>query len=424
MRRRKPDVPSDPEVVAVLRDEPELLPIAEAVRATLGARYQRRRRRLRLARLGVAALVSAAAVALAVSLPWNGGEAGIVDRALAALGSRGPVVHVVARAELPGQNLVELSSGRAIPERTEVEIWFDESRGLIHTIVRRDGVRVGDILGRAQATVSAAGPVIGGRSIAPRLDSALLGFATGYRAALANGRAETLGRRSKGRGTVELVEIPTRFGLRERIALDPVTLRPLSIEPLAPDGRPSGVESTVVRMETLPAQDANFRRPRARNSGPSGGAVTESRQIPLALARRTLAGALWAGPRLGELELRLVQRQTLVRSYPQGGGRRRPTRGLALVYGFVRNGLPDSSASFFQLQQSAGPEPAYGFLSGALRLEPLPPAGLLRLKGSSASVVWRGELRTHGLVLALTASSRALLLLGARSLAPIPNKFR
>jgi hypothetical protein len=90
-----------------------------------------------------------------------------------------------------------------------------------------------------------------------------------------------------------------------------------------------------------------------------------------------------------------------------------------VVYGDVQRGRPDWQGRFLQIQQAASPEPAYGYLSGPLRLETLPPPGHLRFE--RRGFIWRGKVLRRGLYVTLAASERETLLAGARSLRLIPR---
>jgi len=224
IRRRNPsDVLRDPEVIESLRDEPELLAIADAIHATLGEDYRRQRRRRRIVRVGTLAAVVSAAAVLALLQPWSGGGSGLVSQALAAIPGQGPVVHAVLRSPLPGVDLVDLRTGGAEREEVFSEFWFDPARELLHTLIRRDGVVVADVVASPEKTISAAGRVLGGAS--PSLDPALVAFASGYRDALASGSARPLGRTLAGNGAPPVVEMARPLA-REQVTLDPKTLRP------------------------------------------------------------------------------------------------------------------------------------------------------------------------------------------------------
>lgn len=427
---RRPDVLRDPEVLRLLADEPKLLAIADAIYATLGSDYRRRQRRLRAGRLGVLATVVVIAVILGLLQPWRAGGGGIVAEALAAVPARGPVVHSVLRTEVPGEHLVELSSGRDVPEIVELEFWFDERHERLHMVVRREGVVVGDLLLTPKGAISAAGRVITAAS-GSILNPALIGFVTGYRNALQSGAARPLGRTSLARQQVTMLAIKTRFG-REQVALDPQTLKPLAIRALTSGGVAIGLTARVVELAAIPTREANFERPRRRSPGPTGGSVVSNRSLsPHAASRVLTPSPVWVGQRLGGLNLRVVQQQRLDRFYAATSP---PTRrsfgvGLDLIYGAVRQGRPDWGQSFLEIAEAVRPEPAYGFLSGTLSLEPAPRIGAMRVErlemlGATGGAIWRAQLRSHGLYLTLTASSRTLVIAAARALAPIPHSVK
>ena len=94
------------------------------------ARAPRRGRRRRV----LVALAAAAAVCGAlVADPFGDEDAGVLDRALAAIGD-GPVLHVVTRSPGMGGTLVDLQSGDRTQLRIEQETWFDPDRGFRGTI--------------------------------------------------------------------------------------------------------------------------------------------------------------------------------------------------------------------------------------------------------------------------------------------------
>lgn len=424
-RRSRVDVLRDPEVLELLRDEPELLAIADTIHATLGQDYRQRHRRRRIARLGAFAVVVSAAVSLALVQPWSGGGGGLVGQALAAIPGNGRVVHALLSSRIPGVEIVDLRTGRVQPEQVTYEFWFDPDRDLLHTLIRRDDVVISDIVATPEKTVSAAGTVLGGTS--DSLDPTLLAFASGYRQALASGAARPIGRTLAGNRVPPTVDVTTPFG-REQVTLDRTTLRPRVIRPLLPNGKPSPQTARVIALSTLSPSAANFVT-HAHHTTPSlsGGAVEASTPIAIAQAHRALPRTpLWVGEQLAGLPLHLLVRQRLSRMYPTGANAKTSGSGIDLIYGALRNGRPDWRASFLEIQQAPAPEPAYGFLSGPLRVEPLPPRGLLRLErevpsGTSGHALWRGELRRAGLYLALTGSSRDLVVIAARVLRPIPS---
>jgi len=425
MRRRRDErVLRDPEVLEELRHEPELLALADAVHERIGGEYRRRRRRVRAALLVATSAVAAVAVLLAVLRPWGAGGPNLVDEALAAIPERGPVVHAVLQTAVPDRQLVELSSGRSRPDTVELEFWFDQRRGLLHTLVRNQGQVVADILATPRQTLSSAGSILGARS-RPALAPALVGFASGYRQALAAGEARPFARTPPAYPSARWLEVDTSLG-RQLVALQPQSLRPLEIRALRLDGTPSGVAARVLRIATTSTAQANFQRPAPARLGPSGGAVAASKTLSLASAAQLLArSALWAGPRVGGLALRVVQRQRLVRFFPPAAPVRRSFgTGLDLIYGAVRNGRPDWRRHFLEIQEAAAPEPAYGFLTRALSVQAAPPPRFLLLERRSlqrapGGAVWTGWMRSGGVYLTLTASRRSLVVNAGRWLRPL-----
>lgn len=424
-RTRPPDVLRDREVLEQLRDQPELLAIADAIHTTLGRDYRRRRRR-GLTRTAALATVASAAAVLALVQPWSGGRGGgLVSQALAAIPGRGPIVHALLGSPVPGVELVDLRSGRSQREQVTAEFWFDPNRDVLHTLIRRDGVVVADVVASPEKTVSRAGPVLGQGS--PTLDPALLAFASGYRHALASGAARPVGRALAGNGGQPILEVNTPLA-REFVVLDPNTLRPRAIRTLSPTGRASTPIAHVLSLSVIPSKSSDFVAP-ARSAKPvaSGGTVEHSVPLTLTQASRALSQPpLWAGRQLSGLQLHLFARDRLARVFSTGARARSTRPGIDLIYGAVRGGRPNWRSHFLEIQQATQPEPAYGFLSGPLQIEPLPPAGVLRLERQQPAAgghgLWRGELKQQGLYLALTGSSRGLVIAAARSLRPIAQR--
>lgn len=427
MRRRRRTLYEDPELVELLREEPELFPIADAIRETQRPLWRRRQaRRLAPPLLGGGAVL-AAALTLALVIPWRDAELGIVDEALAAIPARGPVVHVIVRARTFDRTLVEVKSQREVPSITEVELWFDERSQRLHTKVRRDGALTADILESPTGAVSEAGPVRRARGSVP-VSPAVAVFATGYRRALASERARVVGEAVYSGRPVYWLKVTTPNGASERVAIDRRTFRPLAFQLLGRDEQAERVTWDVVAIETLARADANLRRPRAMPPAPSGGRIVSARSVSPAEAQTALSRpALWAGRKVSGLPLRGIKLESTSRVYPPNANRS-PGRGLglALLYGDVKAGRPDRKGTFLQVQQAPAPEPAYGFLSGALRIEPPPPPGHLQLSHHPGAEVelWTGRLWHRGLYVTLSASSRELVLAGARSLRPIPTRPR
>ena len=155
---------ADYEVVDLLADDPELLAIADAVAATQ-PRPGRRRRWPQLAAL--AAVVAVVVTTGLAVMPQRGGDHPFLADALAAIG-RGPVLHARIEARLPETHVIELATGRAVPQTISIEYWFDESSARLATVVRRGGVPIARFLATPAGTVSDAGSVRTIGSACPR----------------------------------------------------------------------------------------------------------------------------------------------------------------------------------------------------------------------------------------------------------------
>jgi hypothetical protein len=237
----------DPETIEALRDEPELLAIADAFAAT----QRPAPRRLRGIAPGVAAAAAlAAAVALAVLLwPTGGGGDGVLGRALAAIGD-GRVLHLVLESR-GGEELVDLRTGRRTPVVARVESWRDGDSGREHVVIR-----IGDTITDAlvpddlQEHGLSSGPT----------DPALDALWKGYRRALADGAAFLDGRGVVDGHPVYWLHFPS-FGDRLRgtkVAIDRKTYKPVLVRRDTGDG--AQADSRVLTAETIPYDGADFER--------------------------------------------------------------------------------------------------------------------------------------------------------------------
>ncbi|MBA2615963.1 MAG: hypothetical protein H0U90_09365, partial [Actinobacteria bacterium] len=187
------------------------------------ARFMRRR----AAAPALAVAVAAVVVAVLLVSPWEGSPS-LTERARAAIGSE-PVLHVVT--EQPGSllgPLVDIETGKIVPQTRQTEVWFDEDRALKKTVDRLDGVLLDEVLETPQGGFTQGGPLITCAWIAahpieatklrvsctenmengttprqipeapPTLDARLAGFVDHYRSALDSGQAEEIGRDTIG----------------------------------------------------------------------------------------------------------------------------------------------------------------------------------------------------------------------------------
>jgi hypothetical protein len=386
----------DPEVVDLLREEPELLALADAVAATQTARSSRamRARRWR----GAAAAALAAAVVLAVLLvaPWNSSGASIVDRALAAV-SGGPVVHAVVSYDAPGTTVVDLATGAARPRVRSIEYWYDAAPDLLRTRLLTDGVQVTEIVETPEHAWSDLGDFPTGGGFAPQLDPALAGFATGYRDALANGSAHVVGHTTVAGKDAIALRVDLGHGVSEIVDVDAATYRPLRIVP------DQGQTLTVTTIETLPYDPSLFAHPALsapRGTGGAPGSTTPAQPSDVASA---LGGhALWLGASYG--------RSAAVASLQTGrvqltdGSSVEATTGT-FAYGDVR------------VAEAATPAAAYlvGMNDGG---DPTAPPGSIELSTPGGRP--HGELVDAGLWVAIDAPTTADVLAAARALTAVP----
>jgi hypothetical protein len=414
---------TDPELADLLRDDPRLVAIADALTEADVIAAPRRRGRL------VRALVLAAALSLGVALalvsPWSdSGNGTLADRALAAIGTQ-PVLHVVA--ELPAHSqLIDLKTGVATPVTDEKEIWFDGERGLEHTIYRSGGVVVWDQLDTPQGVITAAGPRTYSRP-QPTIEPALQGFVDGYREALASGAATQTGKGTLDGVPVVWLSFALGSGDSEEVAVDTDTGRPLLVRMC------SGPCSTyrIRTIETTSIDSADFSRPAQSEAAKheASGVKNDGNFLPVEVSAVPYAvpGAVWAGASFEGLPFAAASRDNFHTTF--GDGAAEDWSGAQLVYGAMSSAnVPDWGQPFVQLWESARPQSAY-----------MGPAAVSRLPASKLDgrllVPWSGPppspappLAIHGLTgfafvngvyVTVRASSGELLIAAARALHPI-----
>jgi hypothetical protein len=223
----------DREVLEELRDDPELLAIADAVVET-----QRLRRRTPLRVAGAVALAAAAVSVLFLASPWDRGDgkAPVLDRALAAIETQGPVVHMTFQ--------LEQARGKFSPVVTES--FYDKEHSLVRVISRSDGELLGDYTTRASEDEFVSFP-------------GLLDGADYYRKALSSGKARTIGTGIWRGRPVRWVRLEGgRLPAILEIGIDRESYRPLVFRSLNPDGTPSGFQVAVLGFEYVSPAEAAF----------------------------------------------------------------------------------------------------------------------------------------------------------------------
>jgi hypothetical protein len=399
----------EPDLVALLADEPELLAFADAIATTRALRHHSR------AWPALLAAAAALAVTLAAVSFWDGGgRASLVDRALAAVGA-GPVVHAIIRA--PTENVyVDLETGRRTPQLAETEIWFDQGRETEHTIRRVEGHVVDDMLlspssdsGPHPTVYSCAwitahpveakkvgvscDPKNAHLDFTPHLDPALANFVDGYRAALEDGRAKEVRKGEVDGRRVTWLSLALPGGRTEEIAIEEETGRALRL-------RRGAQTYEVVVLETLARSEGDFRTPE-RKAEPASGQAGKVGAIPLAEAPEWVPGALWPGPAVGGISLSEVELQFPTTGF--GPYSRRPVErgvGVQLRYGDHPSVL---------IQQSRVPQAAYAWIHDYA----VPRAGTVLLG------FFGGWLVEDGVYVRIWSQEPDLVLEVARALRPI-----
>jgi hypothetical protein len=351
---------TEPDLVALLRDEPELLAVADAIAST---RLVQRRRRAWPIAFAVAATMALALAAVSV---WDGGRASLVDRALAAVGE-GPVVHAVMRA--PTDNVyVDLQTGGRTPQQIETEIWFDQERKIEHSIRRVEGQLVDEALLSPESDTGpnptvyscawiTAHPVEAKKAgvscdpkdahldFTPQLDPALANFVDGYRAALEDGRAKEIGKGELEGRRVTWLALELPGGTTEEIAIEDETGQALQL-------RRDDHTFDVVVLEAVARAEDDF-RVRERRAEPVSGTAGAVGPIPLAEAPEWVPGALWPGPTVRGLRLSEIELQFPTTGFGTDSGR--PVErgvGIQLRYG---------ERTEIRIEQSSAPQAAYAW---------------------------------------------------------------
>jgi hypothetical protein len=376
----------DPEVLEVLRDEPELLALADAVAET--QQLQRRSHRRAVSRWTAVAAIGAGALLLALLWPGSGSRNIVLDRALAAIGNQ-PVLHLVTRAPI-GEQLVNLHTGRTTVPMYELESWSDRSAKRFHLIERVNGQVVGEVLLPQDGAGASFGPV----------EPAYAALWSGYREALASGKAKITRHATLYGRPVYWLTFSSVEGPGSLVAIDRRDYRPLAFRFNLGGGRHVDYRVLLARTEALspPAFKRQTQRPNPFGGPTSGGAgVVESGDVKLAKPW------LRAGPTVAGLGL------TSVHSTQEMSGSR-SARGVVLTYGREAP-TPVRSITIKELQRPVElPSGWSGIPRGFLRIEP---------GEDSGHSLWTGNLVVHGIYVSIdTGVSRAAVLEAARALRP------
>ncbi len=381
----------DPEVLEALRDEPELLAIADAVAETQRSTRSSPRRAVSRS----AALVAVGAAVLAAVLLWpsGGGRHRILDRAQAAIGD-GPVLHLIARVPAD-EELVNIRTGRSTVPTYEVESWSDRDVKRVHMIFRIDGRVVGEMLLPQD-----------GSGAAVDVGPAYVALWTGYREALAAGTAKIAREGTLYGHSVYWLVFPAPGGgsARNEVAIDRKTYQPLDFRFRMGSRQ---LDERVLLARTEPVSASAFTRLTSRPSLLSGGTSHSSGVLETPVRPGKVAkGWLEAGLTLGGLKLSSVSP-----TQDTSGGK--TSTGLELVYG--------SDASFRRsvtIDETRSPVDHREW-------ESIPKGSIRITKGGGSDenggeyVLWSGYVVEDGVYVTIqTGVSRASVLEAARALRP------
>ena len=396
----------DRELLQMLADEPELLALADALVETQQERLETgprlRRRPSSLPSVVTAAAVAAAVVAVLLVAPWGGSDGGLVQRALAAVGT-GPVLHVVIEQPVPQSmyDAVSLPSGTPIQATERREIWFDQSRGLEKTIATLNGAPLFQSLETPQGGYSQdgnpynlctwnpthqafncvrtnqnpTGPNMPGPP--PTLETALAGFVDQYQSALASGEATKTGTGQVDGHQVIWLRINADskdYIPAEEVAIDASTYAPVLVRTL----NTNPVQFTVSEIDTQ-AYDASLFTPPAREYPAMSVTTGPATAIEATQAPGLLGGqALWLGQTWNGYQLAQVEQQQVTANYAAQSGKQ-PTQSVAVTFTYAPPGGSAASPDALQIREttqcSGGPEnmPCSGGIQpteGTLLLDP------------------------------------------------------
>jgi hypothetical protein len=310
--------------------------------------------------------VAAAAIVAALVVPFDGRDGGvaervgIVERALAAVGAEGPVLHFVIRHDVADatHQRIDVASGAASPvgREVETEVWYDAANGTLRQIDRREGVVINELVWDRDGAMSTRGPIETKPGQEPTFGAALPRTTAAYRAALEDGAARVVGEATVGGRSVYWLEyrlpIPAPEGgvgtdHVERVAIDAATYEPVALRRIV-DGDVAAT-ADVVSYESVGRGVADFSRPDSARYA-NGAEVVAEEPIAAAAAADVLGRRPPLPATVAGRALRGVTHLRLASHYWVGGGNESRS-GEAIKLGF-------GDLDVFVM---ARPEPALGF---------------------------------------------------------------
>jgi len=378
----------DVELLELLRDQPQLLAVADAVAETQ-PRQAPRGRRVRRSLIAVPALVAVSVGALLL-LPQ--GKHGVVDRALAAIGDA-PVMHIVA--DVPsGVVDVNLQTGARTESNFRVELWADQKADRFHFVMRYRGQPYFDVLWPDDAK--------NGTTVDGSIDPAFTALWTGYRNALAKGDAQRVDEGTEYGHHVYWL----RFGSAGKekpaseVAVDATTFKPVVFRAYdASSGKP--VDEHILTAETTAFNAADFTR-----QGPDPldgvGSVSSGGSQPMGDGTTSTdvpPGWLTAGPQADGQPLAAVIPQSITSADKQ------TTNGYQLVYGRLEDGgFPDPDATTIdEMATTDDPSMFPDIPPGTVEIETGQASSSSSSGGNKSHPIWTGNLIKNGRYITITS---------------------
>ena len=381
----------DPEVLEALREQPELLAIADAVAET--QRLPRRSHRRAFAPAVVVAAVGAAVLIALLLWPSGGERNPILDRALAAIGD-GPVLHLVVQVPA-GQELVNLDTGRTIVPTMEFESWSDRSLERFHLLIHENGQVIGEVLFPQDRTKDT--------QLFVNDDAAYAALWSGYRDALRSGKAKIVREGSVDGSPVYWL----RFGSQQdEVAVDRETYKPIVFRSISSGGRHA--DTRVVLMRTEPLSASAFERQTSAPSPLEGESSSSSGESGPVSPGETGQPWLRAGSTIAGLDFVDVSpTQTTT------GGK--TINGYQLLYGSESGFGGKDSLTIDEAKRPEDPAEWKGIPEGFIRIS----TGEGSDGNNRAYPMWTGNLVRNGVYVTITTGvSRAAVLEAARALRP------
>jgi hypothetical protein len=391
----------EPELLELLRDEPELLAVADAISETQRLRRPNRLRWAAPRALAVAGVAAAIAIGL-LAMPT--GNHSVTEKALAAIGD-GRVLHIVTR-EGVADVLVDLKTGRRRVQWFTAEQWSDRGSQRVH-LVYRVGGQVADLLlpedaTRPGVTLGSGGP-----------DPAVEALWSGYRKALASGEAKLDGEGTIDGHAVYWLRFPAfQQGLPgTEVAIDRDTYKPIVFR--YSRGKMHH-DSRVLVAETIGYRASDFTRVGLNLLSGILEPGTMSSSSGSAASVELTSPWLTAGQQVDGLALRGVR--SLDETVEPDQGPNRSFHGVELIYGTSASSVSDEADSNTLTVQEfvEPPDPAEwsSIPNGSIRITK---------SGQGRESSWSGDLVSSGVYVTVeTGRSEATLVEAARALRPAP----